>query len=232
MKMTKIALACGAALLGATTVAQAEISANIGVTSNYVWRGVTQTDDGAAIQGGVDYAHDSGFYIGTWVSNVDFGPGSGETELDVYAGFSGEMGGLGYDIGYLHYFYPDTSDTDFGEIALGLTWEWLSGGLNYTVYDAQDDDPTAAQVFREGDVYGYIGASFELPQGFSIGGTIGHYWFDEDGQGGTDLDYTHYQIDIGKSAGDFGDFTFSLSMADEEAGDDDLIPFVSWTKTF
>ena len=48
------------------------VSANIGVVSNYVWRGITQTDDKAAVQGGVDYSHSSGFYAGTWVSNVDF----------------------------------------------------------------------------------------------------------------------------------------------------------------
>ena len=229
MKLNKIALACGAALLGATAVAQAEISANIGATSNYVWRGVTQTDDQAAIQGGIDWAGDSGFYAGTWVSNVDFGPGSGETEWDLYGGYAGEMGGLGYDVGYIQYLYPDTADADFGEIYLGLSWEWLSGGVNYTV----TSDVNEPGVFVDGDVYAYISASFDLPQGFSGGVTIGQYWFDYDGDAAVgDVDYMHGQIDISKSAGDFGDFTFTLSVAEKESGSDDIIPFVSWGKTF
>lgn len=53
-------------------------SANIGAVSNYIWRGVTQTDDGAAIQGGLDVAHESGFYAGTWASNIDWDGGGSQ----------------------------------------------------------------------------------------------------------------------------------------------------------
>jgi uncharacterized protein (TIGR02001 family) len=81
MKAQGFATACGAgALIAAsmsiTNTARAEsphsVSANIGAVSNYIWRGVTQTQDGAAIQGGLDYAHESGFYAGTWASNIDW----------------------------------------------------------------------------------------------------------------------------------------------------------------
>ena len=80
------------------------IDGNIGVTSNYLFRGVTQTGDGAAVQGGLDYGHESGLYVGTWTSNVNF---AGGTELDVYGGFSGESGDLGYDVGVTGYLYPE-----------------------------------------------------------------------------------------------------------------------------
>ena len=70
MKFTKSILAT--ALLAGAGVAQAELSANIGVASNYYFRGITQTDDGAAVSGGIDYNHESGFYVGTWMSNIDF----------------------------------------------------------------------------------------------------------------------------------------------------------------
>jgi uncharacterized protein (TIGR02001 family) len=64
------------ASLGTTGAALAEspwtFNANIGAVSNYIWRGVTQTQDGAAVQGGVDVAHESGFYAGTWASNIDW----------------------------------------------------------------------------------------------------------------------------------------------------------------
>ena len=70
------------ASLGSMGVALADsphsISANIGVVSNYIWRGVTQTGDQAAVQGGLDYSHESGFYAGTWASNVDFDEGASE----------------------------------------------------------------------------------------------------------------------------------------------------------
>jgi uncharacterized protein (TIGR02001 family) len=234
MKMNKLALACGVALLGATAVAQAELSANIGVTSNYVWRGATQTDDGAAVSGGIDWAHGSGFYVGTWASNVDFGPGAGEVEWDLYGGFAGEMGDFGFDIGLFHYMYPDSDDANFTEIGLSGSFKWFSAGLNYTFNSDVEDVAGEGNAFQDGDLYYYAGVGFDLQDGWSIGGTIGHYTFDDDGDGGDSLDYTHYQLDVGKSAGDFGDFTFSVSKADEEAngGDDDMKVFVSWGKSF
>ncbi|MEJ2576405.1 MAG: TorF family putative porin [Gammaproteobacteria bacterium] len=235
MRTNKLALACGAALLGTSALAQAELSANIGVASNYVWRGVTQTDDSAAISGGIDWSHDSGFYVGTWASNVDFGPGSGEVEWDIYGGYGGEFGDFGYDVGYNYYAYPDTDDADFGDIYGSLSWKWLSGGLYYTV----NSDVDGPGMFQEGDLYGYLSVSFDLPQDFSVGVTAGSYWFDDDGATvdgeKLDLDYNHYQLDIGKSAGDFGDFTMSFSVADDTAAtgyDDDMKVFVSWNKSF
>ena len=79
MKYTQTLLA--SALMAGASVAQAELSANIGVASNYYFRGITQTDDSAAVSGGIDYAHDSGFYLGTWMSNVDFG-GNEDVEVE------------------------------------------------------------------------------------------------------------------------------------------------------
>lgn len=92
MKMLRTAtaasLACGVSLTGMNQ-ARAEdpwsFSANIGAVSNYIWRGVTQTGDQAAIQGGLDVAHDSGFYAGTWLSNVDFDEGSPEEVTGIVA---------------------------------------------------------------------------------------------------------------------------------------------------
>jgi len=219
MKLNKIALACGAALMGVTAVAQAEFSANIGVTSNYVWRGMTQTMDNAAVQGGVDYAHDSGFYAGTWASNIDFGAGDTGAEMDFYAGFGGEVAGLGYDIGYVYYAYPQLDDADFGEIYGSVSWEMLTIGLSYTANSDFDSD---------GDWYYYGSVSFDLPQDFSIGATIGQYSSDDENL--VEDGYTHYQLDLGKSAGDFGDFT--LSVSDNDMSGSDPLVFVSWGKTF
>ena len=104
------------ALLASSSAALAEISANVTLASDYVFRGVSQTDNQLAIQGGFDWGHDSGFYVGTWASNVDsqfFGGATDpQIELDLYAGFANEFSnGLGYDLGYLRYQYPGGGDS-------------------------------------------------------------------------------------------------------------------------
>ena len=118
--MTKSLLA--AAVLAATsTVAMAEVSMNVGVTSNYVWRGWIQSADEAAVSGGVDYAHESGVYVGAWVSSL----GGGETEQDIYGGYAGEFSGVGYDVGYINYSYPN-ADVDFSEVYLGASYDMFT----------------------------------------------------------------------------------------------------------
>ncbi len=77
-------------LLASASIAQAEITGNASVVSDYNWRGITQTAGDPAIQGGIDYAHESGFYAGAWGSNVDFGDCCDENlETDLYFGWSG-----------------------------------------------------------------------------------------------------------------------------------------------
>jgi uncharacterized protein (TIGR02001 family) len=104
-----------AAVLGASVFsgsALAELSGNIGVVSEYLFRGLPQSG-GAAVQGGLDYASESGFYVGTWASTIGFGSGTGSgAEVDFYAGFSGEAGGIGYDIGAIYYWYSEEDEFD------------------------------------------------------------------------------------------------------------------------
>ena len=224
MKLNKIAIAVGAIVLSGS--AAAEFAANIGATSNYVWRGLTQTDDGAAISGGVDYAHDSGFYAGTWASNVDYN--SARAEVDFYGGFANEINGLGYDVGLIYYWYPGADDEgngedelDFTEIYGSLSYGPVTAGIYYTVdTEAGGDDD---------HLYYYGSAGMEIAPTWSISGTLGHYDFD----GGDD--YTHGQIDLTKDAGDFGEFTLSLGGViddDDDAYDEDPLVFVSWGKSF
>lgn len=121
MKKTLIATA----MLAATATAQAEISANVSMASDYVFRGISQTDNQMALQGGFDYEHESGLYIGTWASNVDsslFNNGRDpQLEVDLYAGYSGSLSeAIGYDLGYLRYQYPSASSVG--------TNEWYASG--------------------------------------------------------------------------------------------------------
>ncbi|MGA0004172.1 MAG: TorF family putative porin, partial [Burkholderiaceae bacterium] len=112
MKKTLLAIALSSALVPLAPAVAAEsdveLSANFGLVSDYRFRGVSQTDKEMAAQGGFDMAHKSGFYIGTWTSNVsDFAnPNGNGLEIDGYLGYSTEVGGIGIDIGNLYYYYP------------------------------------------------------------------------------------------------------------------------------
>jgi uncharacterized protein (TIGR02001 family) len=227
MKLNKTAIAVGAVLFSGSVLA--EISANIGATSNYLWRGVTQTSDDAAISGGVDYAHEGGFYAGTWVSNVDYN--GANAEVDFYGGFGGEFGdGIGFDVGGIYYLYPGADDAganedeiDFAEIYGSLSFGMFEGGIAYTIWKEDDDAD-------EHDIYYYISASTEIAPTWSVGATLGYYDFDD----GTD--YSHGNISVAKDVGDFGEFTFAVSNVFDQDDDLDLddsaIFTVSWAKTF
>jgi len=229
MKMNKIALACGAALMGATAVAQAELSANIGATSNYMFRGISLTGDDAAVSGGLDYDFGNGFAIGTWASSLN--PG---TEVDVYGSFSGEMGGIGYSLGATLYTYPEDTSFNYGEISASVSFSMFEAGIAYTPYSKSGND--GAQ-FDEGDLYYWAGASTDIMDGFSLGLTAGYYDWDNDGAAGV-KSYGHVDLTISKDVGDLGEFSFLVSKAGKGADvlggavDDDINFAVSWAKSF
>jgi uncharacterized protein (TIGR02001 family) len=160
-------LALSTALIMAAGVAQAQTAApaatpewtvagNASLNSDYRFRGFTQTNYGAALQGGIDVTHSSGFYLGNWNSNVaqDLYNG-GSLEMDFYGGYKGEAApGLGYDVGAIYYYYPQSGTDRAGikwtqnsnavftnkkinnqEIYLGLTYGSLSAKLFYATGD-------------------------------------------------------------------------------------------------
>ncbi len=147
MQIKKTVLAVSLALAVPAVVAAAEtpihaFTGNVGVFSNYIFRGVTQTTENAAVQGGFDYAHASGFYAGTWGSNISWLSDSGayrdtSLELDLYGGYKGSFGGdFGYDVGAIYYYYPGKKNPGFvsantTEAYGALSWKWLSAKLSY-----------------------------------------------------------------------------------------------------
>ena len=99
------------ALLIVAGVAQAEITTNLGATSDYRYRGISQTQNAPAIQGGIDYTNKNGFYAGNWnssVSSLVYTSGAG-IETDLYAGYKKEIKGVTLDVGSYNYFYPRAS---------------------------------------------------------------------------------------------------------------------------
>ena len=108
-----------------------ETSASVALTTDYVWRGVSQTANAPAVQGSFDISHESGVYFGVWGSNVEFGGPDSSLELDIYAGFSNEvnLGGMGvtYDLGWLRYEYPTS---DGSTTASGFNFNELYAGMS------------------------------------------------------------------------------------------------------
>ncbi len=120
--MKKVILAL--MLAAGFSAAQAEVTGNASLTSDYRFRGVSQTQNAAAVQGGVDFAHSSGFYAGNWNSSIssELYPGSSGIESDVYAGFKKKVvGGLTVDAGAVGYMYPRaTTNTNTTEVYVGV----------------------------------------------------------------------------------------------------------------
>ena len=112
-----------------------KITGGATVVSDYRFRGLTQSNEFAAVQGTVNINHESGLYVGTWASMIDGGPdgstpaltGYGGAEVDLYGGFAKTYSGVGIDVGLLYYFYPGgqkNQNTDFFE---------PYGSLSYTI---------------------------------------------------------------------------------------------------
>ncbi len=119
--LTAATILSTSAFVAAPALAQDEsgssisVSANVAIASEYRFRGVDLSGGDLAIQGGVDVAHDSGFYVGTWASTIDNDTvGYGSTELDIYGGWGGKLAeGFSIDVGVIQYIYPDAGPGDF-----------------------------------------------------------------------------------------------------------------------
>ncbi len=134
-KLSLVALLALGTLGSASTIqaSELEISGNIGAASNYIWRGMTQTQDKSSVNGGADLKY-NGFYTGAWASNVDFGT-QANFEVDGYVGYSNTINDFLFDFSYTKYMYPDShdsSDFDEAKIALGYTLGDLTLGTSYS----------------------------------------------------------------------------------------------------
>ena len=240
MKYLLQAMLCVAAVattgLSSVALADSPLTGNIGITSNYIWRGATQSSDEAAVSGGIDYAHSSGLYAGVWVSSLsssneydstDGNSTSTQYEQDLYIGYGGEAGPLSYDVSYIQYMYPvgDAVEADFAEIIVSLGY----GPATLTIAPTISKEDSTAQ---EDDVYMSLSAEFEVKKGLTLGVLYGAYDFDEAAGSTTTDDYSHYQISLSK-----GDFVFAYDVKDPDTADstgveDSPRVSVSWSKSF
>lgn len=155
-----------------------EFSANVGFVSDYIYRGISQTDEKPAVQGGIDWSHDSGVYLGVWGSNVDFGDGDDSTvEIDVYGGWGQSVGALSYDVGFIWYTYPGERGNNFVEGTLGLGYE-LMDGLEVGAFYAYSPD-FFAQTDDAHYLEGSISYGFDVGLPVTLAATAGHQWLSE-----------------------------------------------------
>jgi len=168
-------------------------TANVGLFSQYVFRGLTQTNEKPAVQGGFDLSHKSGFYVGTWASNVswisDATPNvSASMEWDFYGGYKGSLpADFGYDLGVLYYYYPGNygsapvgyTKPDTTEFYAALTWKFLTLKYNVSL-----NNKTFGVPDSRGSSYLDLTASYDVVEKVNdaigkvtVFGHLGHQWY-------------------------------------------------------
>jgi len=195
-------------LLGVAYATQAQVSSSWTVTNDYDFRGNTQSAKDPALQGSLDYAHSSGWSLGMWGSSIDFGPGDPNLELDVYTGFSREIGnGVSYDVGASWYTYPSETSLNYVELYAGLSKDWFSTKLWYSPKFGGTAAEEAAFSQTGNDSvsawYVEVNGEWSLPRNLSLlahlGYSTGDYWDNAFGD-----DQVDYALGLGYTAGNFG----------------------------
>ncbi|HYP68099.1 MAG TPA: TorF family putative porin [Thiobacillaceae bacterium] len=202
------------------------LTANVSIVSQYIYRGLTQSDRNPAIQGGFDFSHKSGFYLGTWGSSISWvsdnyekgglttdgtAPSAG-MEWDFYGGYKGSAGDIGYDVGALQYYYPGNypplalgvEKPDTTEIYGALSYKWLSGKASYVV---------SKGLFGVGDARGSyyldLSANYPIADTWTINAHVGYQKYTGTnaslvgtGESNSDLyTYTDWKLGITKDLG-------------------------------
>jgi len=172
--MLALALAAGSAQAQTLARTQPEVSFNIGVTSDYVFRGFSQTSEEPAIQGGVDASFGS-FYAGAWASTVDFGDDT-DAEFDIYGGYLFDVAGFDFDVGVIGYHYigaPNFTDYDLVEFKATVSRSIDRVSFGAGVYYSPDFFGADKQAtYVEGSV------GFAFTDRFSLSGAYGKQYLD------------------------------------------------------
>lgn len=223
MKLKLAALAAASLLSSGTVLAQARTSApepeytysfNVGAVTDYRYRGISQSRLKPAIQGGADFSHKSGFYIGTWASSIkwiDDAGGDADVEVDVYGGYKTTFGDFGFDFGVLRYLYPGSSlplNPDTTELYVASTWGPATLKYSHAV--------TNLFGFADSENSYYLDLSATFPTGFwdlTVTPHVGYQKVRNNGQ----FSYTDWSVALGK---DFGNgLTASLAYVDTDNND-------------
>jgi uncharacterized protein (TIGR02001 family) len=236
------------AVLGALvvpTLSQAEEAAsphsfsyNVGLYSEYMFRGLAQTGEELALQGGVDYAHESGFYAGAWASNIswledDMAYENSSLELDIYGGYASEFGdtGIGYDVGLLQYIYPGDNlpggleNAETTELYVALSYGFVSAKVSYgltDIFGVADSD---------GSYYYELNADYPIGEtGFTVSGHVGRQEFE--GSANNKLHYTDWKIGVAKGWDNGVEVGAFYTDTDTKKGDSSAAGYVDASGTY
>ena len=231
MKLTKISTAVlSASLLFVAAAANAADEAvttagGVAFTSDYLFRGISQTSNNAAVQGTLTVNHESGLYYTLWGSSI--ANGSGGLELDTLIGFAGKAGEVGYDVGVMRYNYPGMNkgnygfEPDYNEVYGSVSFKGMKFGLNYS-----------PDYFAESDQFVYVyGAYSTEVAGVGLSASLGMNMFDDNammsqalGYAGTDDSYIDYKVAASKSVKGLG---VELAYIGSDIDDSDLAGNIS-----
>ncbi len=197
-----------AAVLGAAVFSGsvlAGVSGNIGVVSDYLYRGAIQANPGAvAVQGGLDYAHDSGAYVGVWSSSLD----GGSVEMNYYAGYGGTVGDFSYDVGALFYSYPEFSAGDTLEFHVSGTYRIATLAYYYSD-DWFSSDKSAS--------YLNLGLTFPLKESVALDVGLGYSFGDAFKAG--DAEYFDYKVALTKAITEAFSASLAIVGTDQDSAD-------------
>lgn len=171
----KMLLSLSAATLAmgcSVNVVALETSANVALVSDYLFRGVSQTNERGAIQGGFDFSADSGLYAGIWASNVNYGTET-STEMDYYGGYAWESGDYEFDAGVIYYDYEGDSEFDYQEFAFSFALANFTVGFYYSPEYLGEGGPRLA--------YPYVDYGLQLTEELQVSFHVGLSDMDEEG---------------------------------------------------
>jgi len=220
------------------------ITGTFGFTTDYVFNGISQSFRSPAVQGGFDYAHSSGLYLGTWASNISgVQYGNASMEWDIFGGYKGKVGAdLSYDVGLMTVNYPSgrTTDSstspykrwDTAEVVAGATWKNLNVKLTYTLTDwyginnsgfaptmwadnSSTADSNKTDLGSTGSTYIELNYTYEVSDSLKVLAHIGS----QKVANFKKLDYTDYKIAVTKS---YQGFDFGLAFTTTNATDNNL----------
>jgi uncharacterized protein (TIGR02001 family) len=191
------------------------LTGNFGVFSEYRYRGISQTNGKPAAQGGVDYANASGFYVGTWASNVswlsDQGRGaSSSLEWDFYGGYKGTAGALSYDLGGLYYDYPGTYPASFIKPNTFELYAAATYGI-FTLKYSQAITNIFGFADSKGSGYLDLSATYDLGNGMALVGHVGNQVIVASAsaeRAKSDCSYVDYKLGLTK---DLSGYVFGLA---------------------
>ena len=198
MKLSKLSHAVIAASLmtvGAMAHAEITTSGSVALTSDYKFRGITQTSNSAAIQGSLTASHDSGAYATVWGSSVD--GLTGGSEMDFMFGYAGESGDISYDVGVMRYAYPGANSGNAG----GAEPDYNEVYGSVAAYGAKLGVAYSDDYFAETGKFSYVYASYGTEvKGFGLAASVGYNKLYDSGQffAGTDDDYIDYKVAVSK----------------------------------